>query len=294
MKLKQIEYVLAVAEQGSFTAAARQCHIVQSALSHQVAQLEAELGVSLFERNSRSVRLTEAGHAFVENGRRALDAVQRVADEAVATAGEVRGRLSLGTISTLTSPDPIQLLASFHRDFPHVHVELVMEGSEKLLQRMRERRLDVAFIGVWPGETMDAGFSSQQLCNEELVALMSTGHPLSHQQDVTLQQLASTPLVDFPVGSSAYRQSAEVFAEHGLEYAVQFEVSTIEHLVAIARQGLAVGLIPASLSQQLEGVCTRRVKNAPRRSVRVVWPKTPSPATRALLALMNVETAQQG
>ena len=136
MKLKQVEYVLAVAEVGSFTGAARQCHTVQSALSHQVAQLESELGVTLFERNARSVRLTEAGRVFVQQGRQALEAVRRIADEVVASTGEVRGRLSMGTISTLTSPDPIELLARFHRRFPHVRVELVMEGSEKMLGKL--------------------------------------------------------------------------------------------------------------------------------------------------------------
>ncbi|HAV50601.1 MAG TPA: hypothetical protein DCX75_10940 [Brevundimonas sp.] len=89
--------------------------------------------------------------------------------------------------------------------------------------------------------------------------------------------------------ASAHRQSAEAFAAQGLEYNVQFEVSTVQHLVAIVRQGLAVGLIPQSLSHQLTDVSTRRVRNAPQRSVRVVWPKTASPATRALLALLAVE-----
>ena len=289
MKLKQVEYVLAVAEAGSFTGAARQCHTVQSALSHQVAQLERELGVTLFERNSRSVRLTEAGRVFVQQGRQALEAVQRITDEVVASTGEVRGRLSMGTISTLTSPDPIELLARFHRRFPHVRVELVMEGSEKMLAKMEERRLDVAFIGVWPGETVPSSLCSRSLCNEELVALMSPSHPLTAHDTVTLGQLASCPVVDFPVGSSAHRQSAEAFAAQGLEYNVQFEVSTVQHLVAIVRQGLAVGLIPQSLSHQLTDVSTRRVDNAPQRSVRVVWPKTASPATRALLALLAVE-----
>ena len=250
MKLKQVEYVLAVAEAGSFTGAARQCHTVQSALSHQVAQLESELGVTLFERNSRSVRLTEAGRVFVQQGRQALEAVQRITDEVVASTGEVRGRLSMGTISTLTSPDPIELLARFHRRFPHVRVELVMEGSEKMLAKLEERRLDVAFIGVWPGETVPSSLCSRSLCNEELVALMSPSHPLTAHDTVTLGQLASCPVVDFPVGSSAHRQSAEAFAAQGLEYNVQFEVSTVQHLVAIVRQGLAVGLIPQSLSHQ--------------------------------------------
>lgn len=289
MKLKQVEYVLAVAEVGSFTGAARRCHTVQSALSHQVAQLEGELGVTLFERNARSVRLTEAGKVFVQHGRQALEAVQRITDEVVASTGEVRGRLSMGTISTLTNPDPIELLARFHRRFPHVHVELVMEGSEKMLAKLEERQLDVAFIGVWPGEVVHRSLCSRSLCDEELVAVMPPSHPLTGHDTVTLEQLAACPIVDFPVGSSAHRQSAEAFAAQGLDYAVQFEVSTVAHLLAIARQGLAVGLIPQSLSHQLTGVSTRRVHNAPQRSVRVVWPKTPSPATRALLALLAVD-----
>lgn len=293
MRLKQIEYVLAIAETGSFTAAARRCHIVQSALSHQIAQLESELGVLLFERNSRSVRLTEAGSVFIDNGRLALDAVQRISDEVVASAGEVRGRLSVGTISTLTNPDPIELLARFHRRFPHVHVELVMEGSEKLLARLEQRSLDVAFIGVWPGEVVPASLCMEQLCHEQLVAVMPQKHALARHDRVTLAQLASSPMVDFPVGSSAHRQSAEVFAEQGLDYSVQFEVSTVQHLVAIVRQGLAVALIPQSLSKQLKGVCTREVEKAPSRSVRLVWRKTPSPATRALLALMEIPGSQE-
>ena len=74
MNLKQLEYALAVADTGSFTRAAERCHVVQSALSHQVARLEAQLGVSLFERSSRRVRLTPAGEAFVLSARPAVEA----------------------------------------------------------------------------------------------------------------------------------------------------------------------------------------------------------------------------
>jgi len=287
MKLRQIEYVLAVAEEGSFTAAARRCHIVQSALSHQVAQLEQKLGTILFERNSRSLRLTPAGEAFVESGRRALDAVRRIEDEVAARSGEVRGRLSLGTISTLTEPDVIGLTAQFHRRYPHVDIEMSMDGSERMIDRMHEHSLDLAFVGLWPGVVIER-LESADLCEEELVALLPREHPLTQCRRVGLEQLTEWPMADFGEGSGARQQSEEAFAAAGLRYAVRFEVSTISLLVDIVRRGLAIGLIPASLAPRLAGVCTRPVREAPRRVVRAVWHPNPTPATRAFLALLDL------
>ena len=205
-RIDALKLFTAVAELESFTRAAERMGMTPGAASKQISALEERLQVRLLERTTRSVRLTEAGRVFVQQGRQALEAVQRITDEVVASTGEVRGRLSMGTISTLTSPDPIELLARFHRRFPHVRVELVMEGSEKMLAKLEERRLDVAFIGVWPGETVHSSLCSRSLCNEELVALMSPSHPLTAHDTVTLGQLASCPVVDFPVGSSAHRR----------------------------------------------------------------------------------------
>ena len=89
MNLRQIEYVVAIAEESSFTLAAQRCHTVQSALSHQIAKLEEELGVVLFERTSRKVSLTLAGQAFVEQAKRTLDAVQKIYVDVTAGLSQV-------------------------------------------------------------------------------------------------------------------------------------------------------------------------------------------------------------
>ncbi|MEW2144905.1 LysR family transcriptional regulator [Micromonospora vinacea] len=101
MEFHQLRYVLAVAEASSFTRAAERCLVVQSALSHQIARLERELGARLFERTSRRVRLTPAGVAFLPAARQCLDASERAAAEVAAAVGEVRGRVTVGLIPRL-------------------------------------------------------------------------------------------------------------------------------------------------------------------------------------------------
>ena len=114
MDLQHMRYVVAVAETGSFTRAAERCFVVQSALSHQIANLERELGVKLFARTSRRVELTQAGQAFLPGARLSLEAAERAATEAAAAAGEVRGHLAIGTIPTVTAVDIPEALQRFH------------------------------------------------------------------------------------------------------------------------------------------------------------------------------------
>src|ERR1041384_5217542 len=105
MELQQMRYVVAVAETDSFTRAAERCLVVQSALSHQIARLERELGAKLFERTSRRVRLTPAGAAFLPAAQQSVQAAERAVSEVAAAIGEVRGRLAVGLISTVAAVD---------------------------------------------------------------------------------------------------------------------------------------------------------------------------------------------
>src|SRR3954471_2101580 len=122
MELQQMRYVVAVAGTSNFTRAAEQCLVVQSALSHQVARLERELGARLFDRTSRRVRLTPAGEAFLPPARQCLDAAERAAAEVAAAVGEVRGRLAVGLIPTVTAADVPAALRDFRQRYPHVRI----------------------------------------------------------------------------------------------------------------------------------------------------------------------------
>ena len=286
MNLKQIEYALAVVDTGSFTRAAERCHVVQSALSHQIARLEETLGVSLFERSSRRVRLTPAGEAFVQSARPALEATRRIAEDVAAACGEVRGQLSIGEITSMTELDLVDLLAGFHRQYPQVDIRWLMAKSELLIADVRERRLDVGFIGVWPGERLD-GVEYRLLAEEELVAVLPVDHPLVLVEGLSLAHLENQPLVDFPAGTGARRQTDEAFAAAGLGHRVQFEVTNIRLVEKFVQRKLAVGLVPARTAGSFKEVATAVIRDAPRRHLYAIWSKNPTPAARVFVQMIE-------
>ncbi|MCV9921862.1 LysR family transcriptional regulator [Pseudomonas sp. BT-42-2] len=286
MNLKQLEYALAVADTGSFTRAAERCHVVQSALSHQVARLEAQLGVSLFERTSRRVRLTPAGEAFVLSARPALEAAQRIADDVAAACGQVRGRLSIGEISSLTALDLVDLLALFHARYPAVDVRWLTAKSELLVADVCERRLDVGFIGLWQGEVLQ-GVHHRLLGREELVAVLPPGHTLARRERLALADIADQVLVDFPEGTGARRQTDEAFQAAGLVHRVQFEIGHIRLVEKFVQRGLAIGLVPERIANEFAGVGVARLDDAPVRHLYAVWSSSPTPAARAFLEVLE-------
>ncbi|MHB2053449.1 LysR family transcriptional regulator [Pseudomonas sp. VEM90] len=286
MNLKQLEYALAVADTGSFTRAAERCHVVQSALSHQVARLEAQLGVSLFERSSRRVRLTPAGEAFVLSARPAVEAARRIADDVAAACGQVRGRLAIGEISSLTALDLVDLLAVFHGLYPDVDVRWLTAKSESLIDDVLERRLDVGFIGLWQGEVVQ-GVQHRLLAREELAAVLPLGHRLAGRAQLALADLAGEVLVDFPEGTGARRQTDEAFQAVGLQRRVQFEIGHVRLVEKFVQRGMAVGLVPERVAQGIEGVAVARLVDAPVRHLYAVWSSSPTPAARAFLDVME-------
>ncbi|HDS1699301.1 MULTISPECIES: LysR family transcriptional regulator [Pseudomonas] len=286
MNLKQLEYALAVADTGSFTRAAERCHVVQSALSHQVARLEAQLGVSLFERSSRRVRLTPAGEAFVLSARPAVEAARRIADDVAAACGQVRGRLAIGEISSLTALDLVDLLAVFHGLYPDVDVRWLTAKSESLIADVLERRLDVGFIGLWQGEVVQ-GVQHRLLAREELAAVLPLGHRLAGRAQLALADLAGEVLVDFPEGTGARRQTDEAFQAVGLQRRVQFEIGHVRLVEKFVQRGMAVGLVPERVAQGIEGVAVARLVDAPVRHLYAVWSSSPTPAARAFLDVME-------
>ncbi|MFB7633791.1 LysR family transcriptional regulator [Streptomyces sp. NPDC056149] len=290
MELQQMRYVVAVAETGGFTRAAERCHVVQSALSHQIARLEKELGARLFDRTSRSVRLTAAGEAFVPVARQALQAAERARAEVEAVSGAVRGRLAVGAISTVSAVDLARELGEFRARYPEVRISLRMEMSDPLLDAVREGALDVAFVGLTPG-ARTVGVREKVLARGELVAVVPPEHPLAGREWTTLARVARETFVDWTAGSAARRQRDEAFRAAGLTAEVPFEVTTVEFMAELVRAGLGIGMVPEAFARRLGGLRTVRVRPAPERTERVVWSGLgTSPAAAAFLAGLGVET----
>ncbi|MFQ3560616.1 LysR substrate-binding domain-containing protein [Streptomyces gramineus] len=284
MELQQMRYVIAVAETSSFTRAAERCLVVQSALSHQIARLERELGARLFDRTSRRVRLTPAGEAFLPAARASLEAAERASADVAASVGEVRGRLAVGVIPTVAAVDVPAALGDFRRRHPQVRISLRVGASGDLADQVRERALDVAFLGL-PTTAEPRGVAARELARDRLVVVVAPDHRLAGEQVVTLRNLASEVFVDFPAGTAGRVQTDQAFAAAGIERDVAFEVSTTDFTVPLVASGLGVAMMPSAYAPRLAGAVAVEISDAPGRVEYVVWnASSPTPAATSFLS----------
>ncbi len=277
-----------MAETNSFTRAAERCLVVQSALSHQIARLERELGARLFDRTSRRVQLTHAGAAFLPAARQCLDAAERAAAEVAAAVGEIRGRLAVGLIPTVAAVDIPAALREFRQRYPHVRVNLRVGASGELTEQVREGALDVAFLGL-PTSQQPQGVAVRELVRDRLVALVAPDHPLAAESVVDLRRLAEEVFVDFPAGTAGRIQSDQAFAAAGLTREVAFEVTNADSLLArLVSQGLGIAMLASTYAPQLTGVTTIEVTDAPSRVEYVIWNQASrTPAATAFLNIIS-------
>ncbi|WP_436771869.1 LysR family transcriptional regulator [Yinghuangia sp. YIM S09857] len=288
MELQQMRYVIAVAETNSFTRAAQRCLVVQSALSHQIARLEKELGAKLFERTSRRVRLTAAGAAFLPAARQCLHAAERAAAEVAAAVGEVRGRLAVGLIPTVAAVDVPALLKEFHERHPHARISLTVGASDELVEQVRAGETEVAFLGI-PVTARPRGVTAHELSRERLVAVVSPNHPLARESSVDLRRLSTEVFVDLPAKTAGRAQSDLAFAAAGLTREVAFEVTNADYLVRLVVAGMGVALLPPAYVAGLTGMTAIEVTDAPARAEYLIWSReSRSPAATAFLKLLGI------
>jgi len=285
MELHQLEYFVAVAEEASFTRAASRVHVAQPGVSAQVRRLESELGQQLLDRSGRSVRLTEVGSAVLPFARAALDAVANARLAVDDLAGLVRGQVTVGMVSGCALPALAELLAGFHDRHPGVAIALVEDNSDRLVERLRDGRLDLALIG-WAEQT-PADIDSVVLVDEELVAVVAPGHPLAdagaRAGAITIRQLRDLPLVSLPRGTGVRAALDAACAAAGFTPRIVFEASALPMVVELAGRGLGLAVVPASIPN---GPGILRLTDPQLRSrLELAWRCAPAanPAARALI-----------
>lgn len=281
-----MRYVVAVAEARSFTRAAERCHVVQSALSQQVARLEREIGVQLFARTSRRVEVTPAGEAFVVRARECLAAAELAGLDAAAADGEVRGRIAVGVIPTMTGIDLPASMRAFREQHPQVRIGLRMGSSDELTRAVAAGDLDAAFLGLPRGEQPE-GVVVRVLVQDRHVAVMAPGHPLASRARFRLRGLVDEAFVDFPEHSPARRQSDLAFAAAGLSRDVPFEVDA-RMILDVVRAGLAIALLPSRFVSRETGIVAIPVVDGPERVEYLAWNDfNQTPAARAFLSTLR-------
>jgi DNA-binding transcriptional LysR family regulator len=246
MNLQQLRYAVALADAQSFTKAAVNEYVVQSALSQQLRKLEDELGVTLFERTTRTVAPTPAGETLLPLMRQVLAGVDQIKFGAQSISGTIAGRLTVGMMEVPSeSLDVAALMATFHTRYPEVSVTLRSGGSDLLIDAVRDRKLDVAIVGSnLPPTTGRLTFTA--LFVEPLVAVLPAHHDLAAADTVRLDELAPLPFIDFPPGYGLRHETDRGFAN--VVRRVAFEVTRVDEVIHFVRRDLGVALLPESVA----------------------------------------------
>ncbi|HEY0185953.1 MAG TPA: LysR family transcriptional regulator [Cellulomonas sp.] len=282
MDLRQMEYAVAVADEGGFSAAARRLHVVQSAVSSTIGALENELGKRLFDRTTHRVVTTEAGDAFIPAARAALLAAREARDSVRDDSDELRGRVRIGVMQGLHAGLD-RALAALREQHPKVQVQLRQAAASDIVEALRDGRLDLAVIAVDRPERF--GLPTRTLLREDLVLVTAPGCDIQRQTPVTVHDLAGHPLVDFSPGWAIRTAVDRAFAEWGTDRQAAFEVNDVLTAADLVRQDLAVCMMPASLAARFTDLDARRfAEPVPGWTIMVVQPAaTPAPAVTALL-----------
>jgi DNA-binding transcriptional LysR family regulator len=287
MELRQLEYLVAVAQDASFTKAAARLRVAQPGVSAQIRQLERELGEALLDRSGRTVRTTEVGAAVLPYARAALQAVAGVRLAVDELTGLVRGHVAVGMVTSCLSLVNLPvLLADFHSHHPGVEIALSEANSDRLLDALQDGQLDMAVVGrigrPRPGITTDVA------ADEPLVAAVSLEDPFASRATITLKDLQTRPLISLPRGTGLRASIDDACAKAGFEPQIAFEAGDPNVLAQFAARSFGVAILPESIASaypaELHPIAITRPRLRARLELAWRTDGPASPAARALVA----------
>ncbi len=293
MDLRQLTTLVAIADHGSFSAAARALYTVQSNVSSHIARLEKELGVVLVDRQRGG--LTDDGVVVVEKARRVLHELDDITAEMASRGDEVRGDTRLGVLGTTARWLLPTLLTHLGRQHPGVHVTVHEGNTTNLIPRLVGQQVDAAIVHL---PVDDPELSVEPLFAEDLMLLVHTKHHLARYDSLPLAELSHEPLMLPPLGTALRRVIDRAANNVGAELVPQVEIDGVRLLTSLAFEGYGAAIVPAtSVPRWLRGDFKRiAVPELPRRVVGWVQRRrpTPGPPTRAVQSVLREVVASQG
>lgn len=246
MDVRQMRYLVAVAEELSFTRAAERCHVSQPPLSRAIQELEAEIGARLFERDKHNVSITPAGLSLVTDARRALALIDEGKERARRTAQGLRGTVSIGIGgSTVYSLLPM-LVRRFREAVADVRISFHAMPVLRQIEALREGEID---IGILRLPIFDELIATRFVHHEPLVVCLPSGHPmLAHSGPVAIGDLADSRFVSYAPtrGFNVHGDLQALCRIAGFDPIIAHEAPTTEAVIGIVACGEGVAVVPAS------------------------------------------------
>lgn len=242
MELRQIQYFIEVAKREHVTEAANALHVAQSAVSRQIFNLEAELGVDLFIREGRSVRLTSVGKIFLEQMEQAVHAINQAKQVVEEYIDPDQGTVRVGFSSTLASYILPTTISAFHNTYPNVNFDLYQGSHYHLIDSVKTGEINLALIGPIPIDK--SKIDSDILFTEKIMALLPANHRLAGEEVLTMGQLKAEDFVLFPKGFVLHDLVVKACEQRGFEPMISFEAEDIDSIKGLVSAGLGVSLVP--------------------------------------------------
>lgn len=289
MELHQLRYLVAVADHGSFTAAAEALHVAQSGVSAQVAKLERELGHRLLERGARTVAVTPEGAELLPYARAALAAVSTVRTVADELTGVVRGHVRLGTVIGCTIPGYLAGFAAFRAAHPAVTVDVAEGDSADLVAELVAGTLDVALVAH--ARALPPALTAHRLIREPLTVVVPDGHHWAGRESVACADLAGATVLCLPHGTGVRAALDITCAADRTVVDPAVQAHSPDALLALAAHGAGVAVLTASMASGRPGLTTVPLARSARTELSLAMRAAPSAAAGAMTRTLREHLA---
>jgi DNA-binding transcriptional LysR family regulator len=273
IELRHLHYFRTLAQTLHFGRAAELLHISQPPLTRQIAALERELGVSLFDRGNRHVRLTKAGEQFFIDTTEVFDVLDRAKQNARSTSNGIHGTLLVGFMMSTAYNVLPSLTRRYSASYPEVNMKLIEYTPNVLAENIQTRKIDV---GIMYRPEDCSNLHTKTIFSEPLLAVLPKNHPLAHAAIISAKQLSQDNFICIPksIAPTVYDIIIKHCKSCGFKPNITLETNLQQTIVNLVGEGLGVAMVPRSMhTMNLETVVFIPLEQAPMVEVAVIWKK---------------------
>jgi len=275
MTLTQLQYTIAVAEEGNFTQAAEKCFVTQPTLSMQVQKLEDELGIKLFNRNTKPITLTTIGEKIIDQAKMILKEANRMEDIVSTEKGFVGGNFRLGIIPTVMPTLLPMFLNTFIKKFPKVNLKIEELNTAAIIEELKNGKLD-AGIAATPLD--DVKIIEKPLYYEPFVGYIPEPHPLSKLKTLALSDLEKMDVLVLEDGHCFRDHVLKICQTPNFSHTFNLKSGSFETLIHLANDGLGMTLLPYLQTRNLTPQNTKNLRSfespEPAREISLIYSKS--------------------
>jgi len=273
MNLRDLKYIVAVADLKSFVKAAERCFVSQPTLSMQIKKLEETLGVKIFERNNKHVLVTNVGERIIETAKRALQETQLIEELARNSQNPLSGHFKLGAFPTLASYILPTLVPRIKEQLPDIRLILVEEKTNTLIQQLHNGEIDAALLAA---PIQNDFLIAEHIFDDPFKLAVSTQHHLAKKTSIRIEDLINEPLLLLDEGHCLRDQALQFCQINGANEEQDVRATSLETLRQMVRANTGITFMPEIAIQENDNdICYIPFsKPQPKRSICLVWRKT--------------------